>query len=107
VVPVKHLATKQLVEFFKHNDTALGIIDDNDANRGRSAKVARGTESALACYKELYRERQKAAHQLSLHHFFKRVESCQSTDLEPSTSAGESAQPDLALPPPASPESSD
>jgi predicted ATP-dependent endonuclease of OLD family len=107
VVPVKHLTTKQLVEFFKHIDIAIGIIGDNDANRERSAKVARGIESALACYKELYREMQKAACQLSLHHFFKRVESCQSTDSEPSTSAGEPAQPDRAPPSPASPESSD
>jgi hypothetical protein len=63
VVPVKHLTTKQLVEFFKHTDNDIGITDDNDANRVRSAKVARGIESALACYKELYTERQKAARQ--------------------------------------------
>jgi NH3-dependent NAD+ synthetase len=63
VVPVKHLTTNQLVEFFKHTNIAIGIIDDNAANRERSAKVARGTESALASYKELYRERQKAARQ--------------------------------------------
>jgi hypothetical protein len=107
VVPVKCLTTKQLVEFFKHIDIAKGIMDDNDANSERSAKVARRIESALACYKELYSERQKAARQLSLHHFFKRVESCQSTDSEPSTSAGEPAQSDLATPSPASPESSD
>jgi hypothetical protein len=88
VVPVKHLTTKQLVEFFKHIDIAIGIMDDNDANRERSAKVARGIESALDCYKEPYRERLKAACQLSLHHFFKRVESCESSDSEPSTSAG-------------------
>jgi hypothetical protein len=29
--------------------------------------------------RELYSNRLKAAHHLSLHHFFKRVESCQST----------------------------
>jgi hypothetical protein len=82
-VPVKHLTTKQLVEFFKHIDIAIGSTDYNDANRERSAKVARGIESALACYKELCRERQKAARRLSLHHLFKRAESCQSTDSEP------------------------
>jgi hypothetical protein len=103
----KHLTTKQLVAFFKHTDIATGIIDDNDANRERSVKVARGIESALACYKELFWERHEAACQLSLHHFFKRVESCESTDSEPSTSAGEPAQPDLAPPPSASSESSD
>jgi hypothetical protein len=51
VVPIKHLTSKQLVEFFKHIDIAIGIIDDNDANRERSAKVTRGIESALACYR--------------------------------------------------------
>jgi hypothetical protein len=50
VVPVKnHLTTKLLVEFFKHIDIAIGIIDENDANRERSAKVARGIKSVLAC----------------------------------------------------------
>jgi hypothetical protein len=46
-----------LVEFFKHTDIAIDIIDDNDASRERNAKVTRDNESALACYKELYRER--------------------------------------------------
>jgi hypothetical protein len=92
---LKHLTTKQLVEFFKHTDIAIGIIDENDASRESSDKVARGIESALACYKELYRKRQKAARQLSLRHFFKRVEICQSTDSKPSLLQG--SQPSLIL----------
>jgi hypothetical protein len=82
---------KQLTEFFKHTDTAIGIIDDNDANRERSAKITRATENAMACYKKLYSKRQKAACKLSLHHFFMRAESCQSTG-----SAREPVQSDCA-----------
>jgi hypothetical protein len=58
---------------------AIGIVDENDASRERSAEVTTATESAVACCRELCSERQKAARQLSLHHFFKRVEICQST----------------------------
>jgi hypothetical protein len=74
---VKPISSNQ-VTMFKHINTAIGTIDDNDASRERTAKVTRVTESAVA-YKELYSERYKAACQLSLHHFFKRLESCQST----------------------------
>jgi hypothetical protein len=88
VEPLKHLSTKQLTECFKHINIAISIIDDNDANRERSAKVTRAIESAVVCYKEFYSERQKAA---SLHHFFRRAESCQSTG-----SAREPVQPDHA-----------
>jgi hypothetical protein len=73
------IQTKQLIEFFKHTDTATVITDDNDANRERSAKVTRVIESAVACYKELYSKRQKAACWLHRHHFFKRAESCPTT----------------------------
>jgi hypothetical protein len=44
--------------------------------KGREVPKLREVLSAVACYKELYTERQKAACQLSLHHFFKRAESC-------------------------------
>jgi hypothetical protein len=65
VKPVQLLLTKQTAEFFKHTDTAISIIDENDPNRERSVKVARDIQSALACYKELYRERKKCC--LSAH----------------------------------------
>jgi hypothetical protein len=65
---VKCLTTKQLVEFLKHISITIAIVlmDDSDANRERSAKVAWGIASALACYRELYRVRQKARYQLSI-----------------------------------------
>jgi hypothetical protein len=37
------------------------LTQDNDANMERSAKVRRANKSAVACYKELYSDRQKAA----------------------------------------------
>jgi hypothetical protein len=36
-------------------------MDGTDANRERSAKVVRGIENVLACYKELHKEKMKAA----------------------------------------------
>jgi hypothetical protein len=80
VEPVKLLLTKQIAEFFKHIDTAISIIDENDPNRERSAKVARDIQSALACYKEFYGERKNAAYQLTLDHFFNTAENRQFTD---------------------------
>lgn len=65
----------------------------------QSAKVTKVIQSAVACYKELHSERQKAACQLSLQHFFRKVESCQSTD-----PAIEPVHPDLASHPQASSE---
>jgi hypothetical protein len=50
----------------------------------RSAKVARDIQSALTCYKELYRERKNAAYQLTLDHFFNIAENRQFTDPRPS-----------------------
>jgi hypothetical protein len=77
VNPLKPLSTKQLTEFFKHFNTGIGITYDNDAKRERSIKSYTVIESAVACYKELNSERQKAAFQLSLRNLFKRVETCQ------------------------------
>jgi hypothetical protein len=87
VKPVQLLLTKQIAEFFKHIDTAISIIDENDPNRERRAKAARDTQSALACYKELYRERKNAAYQLTLDHFFNIAENRQSTNPGPSKGA--------------------
>jgi hypothetical protein len=85
VEPVKLLSTKQIAEFFKHIDTAIIIIDENDPNnRERSVKVARDIQSFLACFKELYKERKNAASQLTLDHFFNIAENRQSTDPGPS-----------------------
>jgi hypothetical protein len=70
----------KLLNFFKHIDTAISIIDENDPNRERSAKVARDIQSTLACYKELYRERKNAAYQLTLDNFFNIAENRQFTD---------------------------
>jgi hypothetical protein len=100
--PVKRPSTKQLITFFKHNDTTIGITDDTDINKGRCAKVTQAIDSSVACYKELYSERQKAALQQSLHHFFRGAESCQSTG-----SARQLVQPDHAPHSPASSDSSD
>jgi hypothetical protein len=72
--PIKQLSTKQIIEFFKHTDSAIRIIEENDPNETRSTKVAREIQNYLVCYKELYRERKNAARQLSLHCFIKKVE---------------------------------
>jgi hypothetical protein len=64
------IQAKKLAEFFKHTDIAIGIIDDNNANRETSAEVTRATESAMACYKEYCSDRQEATSQQSLHYFF-------------------------------------
>jgi hypothetical protein len=69
----------KLLNFFKHIDTAISIIDENDPNRESSAKVARDIQSSFACYEELYRERKNAAYQLTLDHFFNIAENRQST----------------------------
>jgi hypothetical protein len=82
VKPVTCLSTEQPTEFLKHIDTAFGITGNNDGIRDRSAKVTTAVVSTVAFCKELYSGRQKAACQLCLHHFFRRVESCQSTGSE-------------------------
>jgi hypothetical protein len=56
VEPIKHHSTAQLMEFFQHIDNAIKIIEENDPNTDRSAKVSREIQNCLACYKELYRE---------------------------------------------------
>jgi hypothetical protein len=77
--PAKPLSTKQSTEFFKHINIAIGITDDNGANRHIRSTVTKATESTVVCYKEFYSKRQKAAYQHPLYHFFKRAENCQST----------------------------
>jgi hypothetical protein len=63
-----------LTGFFKHTDIAIRIIEENDPNETISTKVAREIQNPLACYKEIYREKKNAAHQLSLNCFIKKVE---------------------------------
>ena len=41
VEPIKHLSTAKLTEFFQHIDNAIKIIEENDPNTDRSAKVSR------------------------------------------------------------------
>jgi hypothetical protein len=49
--PIKQLSTKQMTAFFKHTDSAIRIIEENDPNETRSAKVAREIQNSFACYK--------------------------------------------------------
>jgi hypothetical protein len=72
-------------------------------------KVPQLSSAYWVCFGLLQRivhEDAAAAHQISPPHF-KTVESCQSTDLEPSTSTENPVQPDLSPPPPASSMSSE
>lgn len=78
ILQCEGLSTKQLTEFLKHSDTVIDITDDN-TNRERRAKVTRVIQSAVACFKECYNERQKAICQLSCRHLFVRVGTGQSS----------------------------
>jgi hypothetical protein len=70
--PIKQFSTKRMTEFFKHPDSAMRIIEENDPNATRSGKVAREIQNSSACYKELYRETKNAARHLSLDCFNKK-----------------------------------
>ncbi|CAL1538349.1 unnamed protein product [Lymnaea stagnalis] len=50
---------KRLAEFFKHIDAAMAIINEDDANRERSCKVARAVANEIICYKDIYVEKKK------------------------------------------------
>lgn len=61
VESIKYISTTQLIEFFQHIGSAIKIIEKTVPNTDRSAKVSREIQNSLACYKELYREKKKAA----------------------------------------------
>ncbi|XP_059162114.1 tigger transposable element-derived protein 1-like [Physella acuta] len=50
---------KRLAEFFKHIDHAMKIINEDDANRERSCRVARIVAQEIGCYKDIYLEKKK------------------------------------------------
>ena len=100
VEPIKHLSTAQLTEFFQHTDNAIKIIEENDPNTDRSAKVSREIQNSLACYKELYRERKNAARQTSLDHFLTKAENHQPSI--PGPSREQESDPDSQEPVPVS-----
>jgi hypothetical protein len=65
----KQVSGKQMTECFKHADSAIRTMEENDPNETRSAKVVREIQNSLTRYKELYREGKNAARQLSLNCF--------------------------------------
>ena len=72
VVPVKTLVTKVMAKGFKLVDEAMAIFDEHDLNCMRSFKVRREMENVLKCYKEVYKQKMKAATQVSIVKFFKK-----------------------------------
>jgi hypothetical protein len=62
-----------MTAIFKHIDSVIRIIEENDTNETRGAEVAREIQNSLACYRELYRERKIAARQLSRDCFIKKL----------------------------------
>lgn len=57
--PDKELPTKQLAELFKHFDSVIKIIEQNDPNIDRNSTVIREIHSSLPFNKELNTERER------------------------------------------------
>ncbi|XP_049758085.1 tigger transposable element-derived protein 1-like [Elephas maximus indicus] len=55
------LSPEHLAQALSHFATGLRVLVDNDPNRERSLRVSRGVHSALACLRELHRDRRRQA----------------------------------------------
>ncbi|KAK8728269.1 hypothetical protein OTU49_009206, partial [Cherax quadricarinatus] len=64
--PTPQLTLKQLSKSFNLIEAALAIYTENDPNLECSIKVRSKMDNAIACYRELYREKQRRAEQPSL-----------------------------------------
>jgi len=91
VLPVKTLTMKVIAKGFNLVDEAMAIFHEHDLNCMRSSKVWREMDNVLKCYKEVYKQKMKAATQVSIMKFFKKLpnESASISASEPSTSTGQ------------------
>ena len=89
----KTLTTKVMTKGFKLVDEAIAIFDEHDPDCMRSSKVQREMENVLKCYKEVSKQKMKAANQDSIMKFFKKLpsESASISSSEHSTSTGQPA----------------
>lgn len=71
VAAVKQLTSKDISEALKHIECAMDIFRDRDPDFERSAKVCMAIESDMACYRQLCREKKKAATQKTLNDYFR------------------------------------
>lgn len=81
------LTIKTLYEAFEHINKASEIFSNCDPFRERSDKVARALQDSIACYKEIYMMKSRAAMDTALDFYFKSEPSTPSSD-QPSTSSG-------------------
>ena len=72
VVSVETFATKVMAKGFKLVDDAMAIFDEHDPDCMRSSKVQRERENILKCYKEVNKQKMKAATQVSNMKLFKK-----------------------------------
>ena len=74
-----------------------GVVrDEHDPEFMRSSKVRREMDNVLKCFKEVYKQKMKAATQVSIMKFFKKTpsESASISSSEPSTSTRQPATPE-------------
>ena len=78
---------------FKLVNEAMAIFDEYDPDSMRSSKVRREIENVRKCYKEVNEQKMKAATQVSIMKFFKKIpsESASISFSKPSTSTGQPA----------------
>ena len=69
--PQLNLTRKMLADAMSYIDQGVQILVNNDPNRERSIKAERTIEDALNSYRELYKEKQLRAKQVTLTSFFK------------------------------------
>ncbi|XP_036407883.1 tigger transposable element-derived protein 1-like [Megalops cyprinoides] len=69
--PRAALSTKVLSEAFKHFEAGMALLEENDPNFERSSTANEIIRSGYACYREIYREKKKAAVQTSLEMLFR------------------------------------
>ena len=93
VLPVKTLTMKFIAKGFNLVDEAMALFHEHDLNCMRSSKVRREMDNVLKCFKEVSKQKMKAATQVSIMKFFKKLpnESASISASEPSTSTGQLA----------------
>ncbi|XP_046392259.1 tigger transposable element-derived protein 1-like [Ischnura elegans] len=70
VAVVKQFTAKDINEAMTHVECAMNIFRDRDPDMDRSAKVCLAIESGMACRRELYRDKKKAATQKTLTDYY-------------------------------------
>ena len=94
----KRFTTQEMARGFSLFNEALLVFEVQDPNVERYKKVAAAVQNEIQCYHVIYDEKKRATTQISLDHFFKRVDRIQYSK-EPEPVPSRSGEWNAARPP--------